>query len=110
MSRVTVCRICSGCASVDVPDYKNKGKFKMENLLIGRFMKQVTTGPTVTTRSTNDPLLDFGSFSACKESPGDSERVRTSPGTSSLIEKKMRENIRDLKGVHKKTLHYFGRP
>ena len=49
MSLVIVCRISSGCASVDVPDYKDKDKFKMENLLIGQFMKQVTSGPKVTT-------------------------------------------------------------
>ena len=36
-------RICSGCASVDVPDYANKDKFRIENLLIGQFMKQVIT-------------------------------------------------------------------
>ena len=40
-------RICSGCASVDVPDYKDKDKFKMENLLIGQFMQHITAGPTV---------------------------------------------------------------
>jgi len=32
-------RICSGCASVDVPDYANKDKNPLENLLIGQFMK-----------------------------------------------------------------------
>ena len=32
-------RICSGCASVDVPDYANKDKFKLENLLLGQFIK-----------------------------------------------------------------------
>ena len=40
-------RICSGCASVDVPDYKDKDKFKMENLLIGQFMQHITAGPKV---------------------------------------------------------------
>ena len=27
---------------MDVPDYANKDKFRIENLLIGQFMKQVT--------------------------------------------------------------------
>ena len=44
-------RICSGCASVDVPDYKDKDKFKMENLLIGQFMQHITAGPKVITNS-----------------------------------------------------------
>ena len=46
-------RICSGCASVDVPDYKDKDKFKMENMLIGQFMSQITSGPKVNTISKN---------------------------------------------------------
>ena len=30
-------RICSGCASVDVPDFANKNKFSVENLLVTQF-------------------------------------------------------------------------
>ena len=32
---------------MDVPDYKDKDKFKMENMLIGQFMQQITSGPKV---------------------------------------------------------------
>ena len=31
-------RICSGCASVDIPDYADKDKFKLENFLAGQFL------------------------------------------------------------------------
>ena len=30
-------RICSGCASVDVPDFANKNEFSVENLLVKQF-------------------------------------------------------------------------
>ena len=32
-------RICSGCASVDVPDFANKNKSSVENLLVQQFAK-----------------------------------------------------------------------
>ena len=36
---------------MDVPDYKDKDKFKMENLLIGQFMSHITSGPKVSNKS-----------------------------------------------------------
>ena len=37
-------RICSGCASVDVPDFANKNKFSGENLLVRQFAQFGTEG------------------------------------------------------------------
>ena len=78
LTRVTVCRICSGCASVDVPDYKDKDKFKMENLLIGQFMKQVTSGPKVTTWSKSDASWSLFIFSLQRKF----QRLRAGPRLS----------------------------
>ena len=33
-------RICSGCASVDVPGFNDKSKFSFENLLVKQFAQQ----------------------------------------------------------------------
>ena len=35
-------RICTGCASVDVPDFANKDKFSVENLLSSQFAQFAT--------------------------------------------------------------------
>ena len=37
-------RICSGCAAVDVPDFANKNKFSVENLLVRQFAQFGTEG------------------------------------------------------------------
>ena len=41
-------RICSGCASVDIPNYANKDKFSFENLLVKQFAQ---TGPNTKKKS-----------------------------------------------------------
>ena len=44
---------------MDVPDYANKDKFRIENLLIGQFMSHITSGPKVsnTSKSTLKVIL-----------------------------------------------------
>ena len=50
-------RICSGCASVDIPDYADKDKFKLENFLAGQFLKKAGLGEKVPeTHTGNSPL------------------------------------------------------
>ena len=53
-------RICSGCASVDVPDFANKDKFSVENLLSSQFAqfgsKEKNKPPVKETQDGNSPL------------------------------------------------------
>ena len=48
-------RICTGCASVDVPDFANKNKFTVENLLVKQF-KQFGKPPVKETQDTESAL------------------------------------------------------
>ena len=50
-------RICSGCASVDVPDFANKNKFGVENLLVRQFAQFEIKKPPLKETQDGDSAL-----------------------------------------------------